>query len=182
MTAQTITVDESDGDLQVRTAVTGPAAKMGHRLTIAMASWRAGVRLSQDRPEAMTMSVDVGSLRVLAGAGGVTPLTDPEKMLIRSNALKTFDATRFGHITYTADRIEPTERGYRLDGAVEIHGKTRSHPVEVAVTRDGELWRITGETEVRQSEFGIKPYSMMLGAMKVADAVTVSLTLRMPRS
>ena len=28
--------------------------------------------------------------------------------------------------------------------------------------------------DVRQSEFGIKPYSMLMGSMKVVDTVTVS--------
>ncbi|MDV3123849.1 YceI family protein [Mycobacterium sp. 21AC1] len=182
MPAQTITADQSDGDLQVRTGVTGPAAKMGHRLTIAMASWRAEVRVAGGCPEAVTMTVDVGSLQVLGGEGGVTPLTDPEKVLVRSNALKTFDAKRFTQISYTAERVEPTERGYRLDGALQIHGKTRSHPLEVTVAEESGQWLITGETEVRQSDYGIKPYSMMLGAMKVADEVTVSLSLRLPRA
>lgn len=36
-------------------------------------------------------------------------------------------------------------------------------------------------TRVRQSEFGIKPYSMFLGSMKVADDVTVSCTVSRPK-
>ena len=29
------------------------------------------------------------------------------------------------------------------------------------------------EADVRQTEFGVKPYSMLMGAMKVVDTVTV---------
>jgi hypothetical protein len=32
------------------------------------------------------------------------------------------------------------------------------------------------EADVRQTEFGVKPYSMLIGAMKVVDTVTVAFT------
>jgi polyisoprenoid-binding protein YceI len=32
------------------------------------------------------------------------------------------------------------------------------------------------EAAVRQSDFGIKPYSMLMGSMKVVDTVTVSFS------
>ena len=32
---------------------------------------------------------------------------------------------------------------------------------------------MTARVTVTQSEFGVKPYSLMMGALKVADAVTI---------
>ena len=32
------------------------------------------------------------------------------------------------------------------------------------------------EAAIRRSEFGIKPYSMLMGSMKVVDTVTVSFS------
>ena len=46
----------------------------------------------------------------------------------------------------------------------------------------GDVWRLSSETVVSQSDFGIKPYSQLLGALKVADDVTVSFTARGPRT
>jgi polyisoprenoid-binding protein YceI len=35
---------------------------------------------------------------------------------------------------------------------------------------------MSSETAIRQSEFGVKPYSQLMGSLKVADDVTVSFT------
>jgi polyisoprenoid-binding protein YceI len=149
---------------------------MGHRLTIRMASWHATVHWRANQPTAVELTVDVDSLQVLRGEGGVTPLSGPEKALVRTNALKVLDAGRFPQIRYQADDIEETGDGYRLSGTLEIHGKSRMREIDVAVADLGDSWRLSCEADVRQTDFGIKPYSMLMGAMKVADDVVVSLT------
>lgn len=169
-------LDSSDGQLVVTTGVTGRAAKMGHRLTIAMTSWQATVRWADDEPVAVDLTVDVSSLEVQRGEGGVKGLSGAEKALARSNAVKSLNAERFPHISYRADDIERIDDGYRLTGTLEIHGTTRERTVDLRVEDLGNLWRMSCEAEVSQSEFGVKPYSMMMGAMKVVDEVTVSFT------
>lgn len=168
------TLDSPDGALTVTTGVAGPAAAMGHRLTIAMA-WQATVRWA-DEPVSMELTVDVGSLEVLRGEGGVKGLTGPEKALARSNALKTLEAKRFPHIIFRSDRIAKTDDGYRLTGTLEVHGKAREQVVDLRVDDLGDSWRMSCEAVVRHSDFGVKPYSMMMGAMKVADEVAVAFS------
>jgi polyisoprenoid-binding protein YceI len=168
--------DASDGQLIVKTGVTGRASRMGHRLTIAMNSWQATVSWTGDQPAAMELTVDVESLEVVRGEGGVTPLTGPEKALARSNALKTLGAEQFPMISFRADMIEKTADGYRLTGTLEIHGTARPRTIDLRVEdRDG-AWRLSCDAQVRQSEFGVKPHSMFMGALKVADEVTMSFT------
>jgi polyisoprenoid-binding protein YceI len=48
--------------------------------------------------------------------------------------------------------------------------------VEVRTDDRNGSWCLSSETTVRQSDFGIKPYSQLLGSLKVADDVTVSFT------
>jgi polyisoprenoid-binding protein YceI len=165
-----------DGELIVRTGVTGRAAKMGHRLTIAMTSWHATVQWADGQPVSAELTVDVDSLQVSHGEGGMMGLSAPEKKLARSHALKALDAGRFPQIRYQADNIEQTDDGYRLRGTLEIHGKSRRHKVDLRVKNLGETWQLSCEADVRQTDFGVKPYSMLMGAMKVVDAVTVAFT------
>src|SRR5262245_27634734 len=106
MTATHWNLDESDGRLVVETGVTGRASKMGHRLTIVMTTWQATVGRADGEPANVELTVDVNSLAVLSGAGGLTPLTGPEKALARSNALKALDADRFPQIRFQAGDIE----------------------------------------------------------------------------
>jgi polyisoprenoid-binding protein YceI len=170
-------LDSSNGQLLLKTGVAGPAAKMGHRLTIAV-DWHATVQWVSGEPVSVELTVDVGSLTVQRGDGGVTGLSGPEKALARSNALKCLDADRYPHIRFRADSIGRVDAGYRLDGTLEIHGTTRDRVIDLHVEEAADSWRMSCDTEVSQAEFGVKPYSMMMGAMKVADAVTVSFSAR----
>jgi len=171
MSQTTQTLDAASGDLQVITGTAGPAAKMGHRLTLAMRSWQATVQWKGKSPAAVELTVAVDSLQVLSGEGGVTPLTAPEKAVARSNALKFFDARKFPTIRFSSEQISKTADGYRLEGMLEIHGTSR--PQTVDVTAEDDATRLATEVAVRQSDFGVKPYSLMMGALKVADEVTV---------
>ncbi len=176
MTAAVWKLDASDGELLVHTGVTGRAAKMGHRLTIAMDSWLATVRWSAGEPAEAELTVEVDSLQVLRGEGGVKALSGPEKTLARSNALKALDADRFPQIRFQASDIDKTDDGYRLTGTLEIHGVAVERGIDLHVDDLGDTWRLSCVADVRQSEFGIKPYSMLMGSMKVVDTVTVSFT------
>jgi len=166
--------DASSGQLIVKTGVTGRASRMGHRLTIAMNSWQATVWWAGDEPSRVDLHVDVASLDVLRGEGGVTPLSGAEKALARANALKSLAADRFPAISFRADDMAHTAEGYRLTGTLEIRGRTRPRSIDVRVADLDDTWQVSCDAQVRQSEFGVNPYSMFVGAMKVADDVSVS--------
>lgn len=160
--------------LQIRTAVAGAAAKMGHRLTLSITSWQAAVAWDGGEPSTLDLVADLSSLEVLSGEGGITPLSGPEKATIRGNALKTLEVKRFPMIKCHASDISKTSDGYRLDAELTIHGTTKRLELELRVTELGDTWHLSADADVRQSDFGVKPYSMMMGALKVADTVTVS--------
>jgi len=170
------TIDASDGELLIHTGVAGRAAKMGHRLTIAMKRWQATVTWSDGEPAAAQLEVDVDSLEVLHGEGGLTPLSGPEKIVVRSNALRQLGAGRFPQIRFDADTVDQTRDGYQLAGTLQIRGKTRAQVIDLRTDDLGDVWRLSSQTVVRQSAFGVKPYSLLMGSLKVADEVTVSFS------
>jgi polyisoprenoid-binding protein YceI len=171
-------VDGSDGDLLIRTDVDGPAAAVGHRLTLAMRHWRASTRWDNAQLVGAALIVEVGSLEVIRGEGGVTPLSGPEKILVRRNALRSLDAKRHPRITFDAKAIDKTADGYRLTGTLTIVAKSREQVVDVRTDDQGTNWLLSSETAVRQSDFGVKPYSQLLGSLKVADQVVVSFAAK----
>lgn len=174
-------IDATSGELHIRTGVAGPAAKTGHKLTIAMQSWQAVVNWDGDAPTNAELTVSVDSLEVIQGEGGLTPLAGPEKGIARSNALKSLDAKKFPQIRFASDDIAKTADGYRMTGTVEIHGTSRPQVVDLTVQDRGESWALSTQVPVTQSDFGIKPYSLMLGALKVADEVTIDFTATHPK-
>lgn len=169
------------GSLQIHTGTAGRAAKMGHRLTIAMQSWEASVQWSGDSPTHAELTVQVDSLDVLGGEGGVTPLSGPEKGVATTNALKSLDAKKYPTIHFSADDIAKTPDGYRMTGTVEIHGKTRPQVVDLKVAEADGVWTLSTQVTLNQTDFGVKPYSLFMGTLKVADEVTIDFAATHPQ-
>ncbi|WP_347956710.1 YceI family protein [Gordonia aichiensis] len=163
------------GTLTVRTDVTGRAARTGHRLVLGFDRWRATVSFDDGVPTRVDLTVEVESMQVLSGEGGLTPMTLPERLVARGNALKSLKSGKFGEIGFAADEITATDDGYELTGQLTICGTPRPHTVRVCVTGDDGRTQLAGESTVRQTDFGVKQYSLMMGALKVADEVVVEL-------
>jgi polyisoprenoid-binding protein YceI len=170
------TLGASDGELLIRTGVSGRAARMGHRLSVAMKRWQATVGWAGTEPVSAELTVEVDSLEVLRGEGGVKGLSGPEKALVKSNALKSLNAGRYPEIRFTTDTIDKTDEGYRLTGKLHIRGKSGEHVIDLRTEDLGEAWQMSAESSVRQTEYGVKPYSLLMGSVRVADQVSVSFT------
>ena len=170
------TLGPADGDLLLHTGVAGRAARMGHRLTIAMTRWRATVRWADSRPVSADLAVETDSFEVLRGEGGVKGLSGAEKALVRSNALKSLSASRFPQIHYVADAIQKADDGYRLTGLLHIRGEPRDHVIDVHTDDLKGSWRMTVESTIRQSDYGIKPYSLLMGSLQAADEVSLTFS------
>jgi polyisoprenoid-binding protein YceI len=59
----------------------------------------------------------------------------------------------------------------KVRGELELLG--RSAPLTFTLTDDGG--HLTGSATIKQSDWGIKPYSALFGALKVNDDVTVEV-------
>lgn len=103
-------------------------------------------------------------------------MSGPEKALVKSNALRSLDAGRYPEIRFTANTIDKTDEGYRLTGKLHIRGKSREHVIDLRTEDLGETWQMSAESSVRQTEYGVKPYSLLMGSVRVADEISVSFT------
>jgi hypothetical protein len=61
--------------------------------------------------------------------------------------------------------------------AVELHGQTHQMWLPMTVTGLPQSLTVAGALVVRQSDFGIKPYSVMAGAMAVQDELVMEFEL-----
>lgn len=165
-------MDLTPGSLLVRTGVEGAAARVGHRLVLAVEQWSVAVELADGEPIAVTVRADLTTLKIRSGSGGVTPLTPVDKQVIVRNAAKTLEVSRYPEVVFTGD-VHP---GYLVTGELTIHGVSR--PLQTPI--DLAEGRARAAIPVVQSDFGIKAYSLMLGQLKVADEVIVELDVAVP--
>lgn len=156
--------------LTVRTRRTGAASKAGHDLVIEVTSWSA--TLDPDAYPALALTADSRSLRVLEGTGGIQALDEKDKAGIAQTIdEEVLEGTA---IEFRASSVELGDDGGpgRVEGELELAGKRHPLAFELTTGADG---RLTGTATVRQSDWGIKPYSALFGTLKVADEVEVSV-------
>ena len=151
--------------LQVETTRGGAAAKAGHDLTIDVQSWEATLEVGDS--SSLELSADSTSLHVREGHGGMQALKDDDKADIRKTIDK--DILKKKDIVFRSSSCEPSGDGIKVSGDLEMGGKTS--PVSFEITESGGT--ITSSTTLKQTDWGIKPYSALFGALKVDDEVRV---------
>jgi polyisoprenoid-binding protein YceI len=75
--------------------------------------------------------------------------------------------------------VTARDAGLAVDGELTLAGTTRPLAFDLDVGDDGRLRAVA---VVKQSEWGMKPYSALFGALKVADDVRVELDAGLPQS
>jgi polyisoprenoid-binding protein YceI len=162
------------GRVVLLTARDGLAAQAGHDLTIEVGRWSAELTVADDgSPAGLSVRLDLNSLVVLEGTGGLKPLTDRDRREIAVTARKVIGVDRHPEATFVASSFEPGSNGGGfVQGTLTLGGAARPLRLHVAST-GAERYHATAS--VRQSEFGIKPYTALLGALKVSDVVGVDV-------
>src|SRR6266571_7172150 len=162
------------GRLILRTFREGLAAQAGHDLTIEVGRWSGEMSVNDESAlSELDVRIEMGSLIVREGTGGLRPLSDRDRREIAVTARKVLAADRYPEAKFSADRFEPAANGGGvLSGTLTLHGQTR--PIRLEVKQTGTD-RYHATASVTQSEYGMKPYSGFLGALKVRDAVNIEI-------
>ncbi len=159
--------------LVVDTSRSGGAAKAGHDLTLEVTSWAGTIQLgAEPNGTSVTLHADGSSLRVREGRGGIKKLDEDDKENIQQTI--DDDVLRSTPIDFRSSAVEGDSESSRLlvRGELEFAGRTNPIAFDLDLAQDGH---ITGSATVKQSDWGIKPYSALFGALKVADEVTVTI-------
>ena len=151
----------------------GAAAKAGHDLLLHVTSWEATLEVGEgSSPSSLVFDADSSSLRVLQGTGGMQPLSDDDK----ANIEETIDAEILlrTELAFRSTTVEVRTDGSALDvaGELTLVGVTRPVAFEIAAGSDGAL---AAKIVLTQSDWRMKPYSALFGALKVADEVEVEV-------
>jgi polyisoprenoid-binding protein YceI len=163
--AGTYKLGPDNASLHVETGRSGAAAKAGHDLTIDVGSWEATLEVGD--ASSLQLSADPTSLHVREGKGGMQALGDDDKADIRKTIDK--DVLKKKSITFQSTSVEQAGDSLKVTGDLEMGGKTKPVSFELSES-DGAL---TGTAVVKQTDWSIKPYSALFGALKVNDEVKV---------
>ena len=163
------------GRVVLKTGRAGLVARAGHDLTIEVTRWSAQIEVPPEEggglaAASVNAELDLGSLEVRQGTGGIKPLTDGDRKEIKKTmGAIVGDATA----SFTSSRIVLSgASGGAIEGTVTLNGKTQ--PARLQVTAPGP-GRYRGTATLTQTAFGIKPYVGFFGALKLRDEVGVEI-------
>ena len=190
--AAAYSIDSAQSELRLLVYRAGPMARLGHNHVIlnrAIGGWvdaaAAGLPGSRPSPESASFSlyvpvadfiVDDAPARSEEGQDFSADVPEEAKSGTRRNMLSAavLDAERFPVITLTSVGITEASEGNltaTLTIGVAGHESTLTVPFRLTISPD----RISaaGSVVLRQSDLGLTPLSVMLGALQVQDDLTV---------
>ncbi len=166
----------TEGTFQIFTFKEGLLSKIAHDLRIVAP--RFEIEIDGEKVSARVFShalIIDGAMK--KGTFSPKTLSDKDKRDIKGNIDK--DVLKTG--AHPEIRFEGTAAGadsprFRVDGQLEIVG--RKAPFSLQVERSGG--KLRAKAEMIQSRFGIKPFSAMLGTLKVKDRLEIRVEIADP--
>jgi polyisoprenoid-binding protein YceI len=170
-----IRLGPSSASCHVLTCREGLLSSFGHDLELAVT--RFDIRVDEVQ-RAVDASFDATSLRVVRalrdGAEVVDALSASDRRTIedtlRSDVL---EANRHREIRFQSSCVADVEDGFDVTGRLLLHGKE----CDVVIPLRRVEARYTADIRLHQPDFGIRPYTALLGALKVKPEVTVRISL-----
>jgi polyisoprenoid-binding protein YceI len=142
------------------------ASSFGHDATLKVTS--LSVDIGED--DGITADFDAGSLRV------INDISDSNRRDIERNAEKTLEPRKYPKIQFRSVSVVRDGNRARVEGDLTLHGVTQQ--ISLDAHDDGERW--SAKVVLDQRKFGIKPFSAMLGALKIKPNVEVNVTVPHP--
>lgn len=178
------TVDVAASRLAVHVDSKGWAGPLGvlHDHEFLPRRWSGALRFDPEQPSNVsgTITIQADDWEDRQPALSASEKAKVERQIASPAVL---DAARYPEIVLDVTGFQPegtapaNEWTGTLTGELTLHGQT--HPVEIPVEAalEGGTLTATGSFDVRQSRFGIDPWSRYFGAVRVADRVRIRFNL-----
>jgi len=153
----------------------GLLAKLAHDLKLQIERFSIEV---DETTHQIKATFDPSSIQVVCarvdGRDDPSTLGKGDKKKIYDNATKDVLQTRkYPEARFDSTNVVERGEGFAVEGTLQLHGKSRS--IQTSVRAEGDRW--LAELKIHQPDFGIKPFSAALGALKVKPDVLVRISV-----
>lgn len=172
-------VDNERSEVVVRLFKGGIAAAMGHDHVIRAAEVSGGAIFEAGDLAASSIWMEIPTaslkpdephMREKYGLAKRVREKDREKIRATMLSPKQMHVDKYPTILFRSTGIERQSEGlYLITGDLTIHGVTQAVSFPVTVEENDGSFRGIASIDFKQSDFGIKPFSIMLGAIRNRD-------------
>src|SRR5262249_25194577 len=149
----------------------GVLSSFGHSPTFAIRDFAGESRFSPDHPDdaALTLKIKAESLEVMDDIKS----SDRKEIEITMRQ-SVLEVAKYSEISFESARVSVSPLGegrYQMgiNGNLSLHGVTQQVLIPAQVILLGDMLRASGEFQVQQSSFGIKPVRVAGGTLKLKD-------------
>jgi YceI-like domain len=182
---KTYRIDETQSELRVLVYRAGPLARLGHNHVVVNRSLQGAAKAAGGRSgfwlnvPAKGFVVDDAQARREEGADFAADVPDDAKAGTLEHMLSAavLDAGEFPEISVTGITGPPDAHPMVVAVTVRVAGHESTLQVPFTLDMDSGSLSASGSLELRQSALGLTPYSLMLGALQVQDALTVKFKI-----
>ena len=185
--SQPYKIDSAASTLHILVYRGGTLARLGHNHVISSRSVSGSIWYGAalaDCGFAITVPVnelivDDNAARAAEGEDFPLNVTEDARQGTKTNMLRDtlLDGARYPNISLQSVSLQGDLTAPQVVAALRIKDQTRQISVPVRLqSKDGSL-RVQGEFELKQTDFGITPLSVAMGALLVLDAVKIKFEL-----
>lgn len=185
--AATFQIDPAQSALVLQLFRDGAAAKLAHDHVVHASRFSGTVAYDPRDPTASSIrvEVEVGSLvaddpgrRRAFKLDGELSASDRAAIDKAMKAEGQLAADRFASITFASTAVTvQTDSQYWVTGRLTIRGVTNELGFRAGIVVEGTRLRGRAQLKFKQSSFGYRPYSALLGAIKNKDEVILHVDL-----
>ena len=174
-------IDGARSELRVLVYRAGPLARLGHNHVVVNRTLRGEAKVAGGSSgfwlnvPAQGFVVDDTQARSEEGADFAADVPDDAKSGTLEHMLSAavLDAGEFPEISVTGLAGPAGDTPMMITVTVRVAGHESTMEVPLTLDIDSGSLSASGSLELRQSALGLTPYSLMLGALQVQDALTV---------
>jgi len=173
-------IEPGDSQVLIRVYRGGRLAKLGHDHVVSGRELRGFVDPEKGRCDLYVAlaSLVVDDPKQRAAAGLDSTPSESDIAGTRANMLdKVLEAERFPFVVVRVAAVAQDA----LEAELSLHGVTRPVRIPAKVAFSPERIEVTGAFAIKQTDFGIEPFSVLGGALTVQDQVGLSFTIRAVR-
>lgn len=181
-------LDPQQSSVRIRVFRGGRAASLGHNHVLTAPEFTGFLYLPPAGPAGAQfdlefaldrLALDDPKVRAESGAAFAAELTPADVANTRAHMLgeDNLQAARFPYVRIHALGITGEGDHFAARVAVTLHGQSRELAIPLVVEGLPAHPRVSGSFALRQSDFGVHPYSALGGFIAVQDDVLVEFTL-----
>jgi polyisoprenoid-binding protein YceI len=188
----TYRIDSAGSELRLLVYRAGALANLGHNHVMTNRSVSGFVQIAgsiSDSSFSLEVPVDqfaVDDAQARLEEGGEFPgeIPDDAKSGTRHNMMSSavLNAAEFPIIEVRSTALHGTPDALTADLTVNVAGRQSAISVPLSLAGDSRHMTAAGSIELRQTSIGLKPYSLMHGALQVQDAIRLKFKIVVPIS